>query len=1246
MKKIYSVILTLLSLIASGYAQSPFKISQRDTTISCNSNINLSIGGLKQNIVNSGLVGYYPMNGNANNIVNSSFNGTVTNASLTTDRFGKNNSAYSFNGISSHISVVSGFGIDTGSMTIMCWAKPDNSSIFDHCLISLYNNQIYVDYNIRFLNDSMLNCIRNKPCIGDNFVGKATHIKNQWNFIAATYNTVTDTIKCYMNGKFVGARLANGNGTACYATTSRLTIGADFSLGSNTRYKGLIDDVMIYNRELNSNEINQNYGSEPNSILWSTSDTVVSIIKNFNQSSTIWSKVTLGGTNHFDTIQVSVMPCISNLDLVQSPFKISPNDTTVHCQINLGLTIGGLKKGIVGSGLVGNYPLNGNAINLVNSASNGIVSNATPTTDRFGNNNSAYSFNGTTSHISALTSFGIDTGSMTIMCWAKPDNASIFDNTLISIYNNQIYADYGLRMLNDSIITGVRHKPCIIIDRVGNSKFVKNQWNFIAVTYNSITDTIKFYMNGSLIGKMLSFGNGTNCNTRTSRLTIGADFSLGSNTRYRGLIDDVMIYNRELNSNEINQNYGSEPNSILWSTSDTALKITSHINESKTIWTKIILGGTIHCDTTHITLAPSTYSFLNDTIISCNTDSVLLTAPSGYPHYFWYGNKYSSFSNNPTFNTPSFGWNYCYTLSSNGCAYSDSIFVNILNPKILGSKQTLCYGDTLLLSVNNKNVIIDTALHYLTTFENSKYYVLNKYTSWKNAKAIAVSLGGNLWIVNSQQENDSIYAKIASNPQFYWIGLYQDKTSTSYSEPSGGWKWVDNSTLTYSNWSVGEPNNTSFCVGEEDFGAINWGGVEGYGSKWNDIPDSINASCLFNRTARAILEFPSIYQLPVTINKTIWSNGDTTEYIKVSPDNSTSYWVKQYNNWNQCSDTVYVQVNKPIAAFHVNSNNQCFNTQRFEFYNNSSVNFGTINYKWDFSDGASDTITNPIKYFAQDTIYRVRLKVTSNFDCTDSSNNILTVYVNPIANYNINNANQCLVNNSFNFTNISTIKGNDSLTSLWMFGLKDSVQSKNTSKTLTKEGKYRVKLILMSSKLCKDSIEKDITVYPKPTISNILGMTTVKPLTTESYSVSLTDSTLFKWQIIGGNIISGQNSNQLRIQWGNLGNGHIGVQATDKNGCQSDSSKLNVSISTVGMEDFWLNEKFRVYPNPTTANINIESIGFAKSDYEIQILDVNGKVLLKLFNSKLIDLSEYPSGIYLMQIKVENKLGVLRIVKY
>ena len=49
----------------------------------------------------SGLVGWWPYTGNANDVSGNGHNGTVSGATLTTDRFGNANKAYAFSSSSS-----------------------------------------------------------------------------------------------------------------------------------------------------------------------------------------------------------------------------------------------------------------------------------------------------------------------------------------------------------------------------------------------------------------------------------------------------------------------------------------------------------------------------------------------------------------------------------------------------------------------------------------------------------------------------------------------------------------------------------------------------------------------------------------------------------------------------------------------------------------------------------------------------------------------------------------------------------------------------------------------------------------------------------------------------------------------------------------------------------------------------------------------------------------------------------------
>ena len=54
-------------------------------------------------VPSNGLVGWWPFSGNASDLSGNGNNGTVTGATLTTDRNGNVNAAYSFNGSSNYI---------------------------------------------------------------------------------------------------------------------------------------------------------------------------------------------------------------------------------------------------------------------------------------------------------------------------------------------------------------------------------------------------------------------------------------------------------------------------------------------------------------------------------------------------------------------------------------------------------------------------------------------------------------------------------------------------------------------------------------------------------------------------------------------------------------------------------------------------------------------------------------------------------------------------------------------------------------------------------------------------------------------------------------------------------------------------------------------------------------------------------------------------------------------------------------
>ena len=69
--------------------------------------------------------------------------------------------------------------------------------------------------------------------------------------------------------------------------------------------------------------------------------------------------------------------------------------------------------------------------------------------------------------------------------------------------------------------------------------------------------------------------------------------------------------------------------------------------------------------------------------------------------------------------------------------------------------------------------------------------------------------------------------------------------------------------------------------------------------------------------------------------------------------------------------------------------------------------------------------------------------------------------------------------------------------------------------------------------------------------------------------------------------------------------------------------------------------KFNIYPNPTKGIVELQGIN---GSFKVDLYDYAGKYLQSTSHSS-IDLSNYPSGIYLLKVAYGDKTQELRVVK-
>lgn len=121
-----------------------------------------------------------------------------------------------------------------------------------------------------------------------------------------------------------------------------------------------------------------------------------------------------------------------------------------------------------------------------------------------------------------------------------------------------------------------------------------------------------------------------------------------------------------------------------------------------------------------------------------------------------------------------------------------------------------------------------------------RYALTFARSTWLDCEAEAVARGGHLVAINDVDENDFLVRTFGFAEPAYpgglgqeiYLGLRQDTGSPNYSEPAGGFSWINGDALTFTNWTPGEPNNY-FGAGEDYVqtgpGTAKWGDIRNFG---------------------------------------------------------------------------------------------------------------------------------------------------------------------------------------------------------------------------------------------------------------------------------------------------------------------------------------------------------------------------------------------------------------------------------
>lgn len=379
-------------------------------------------------------------------------------------------------------------------------------------------------------------------------------------------------------------------------------------------------------------------------------------------------------------------------------------------------------------------------------------------------------------------------------------------------------------------------------------------------------------------------------------------------------------------------------------------------------------------------------------------------------------------------------------------------------------------------------------------------------------------------------------------------------TSVVYNDNAAIWTWdfgdgntstLQNPTHTYS----GPGNYNVMLITESDLGC----------SDTTFMPITITsdpiADFLLPTDCGLTVSFTDQSYIPPggvgTIVSWEWDFGDGNTSVQQNPSHTyanAGTWNVQLVVTNDagCTDTVvqsYTNNQYPQAAF--NLPHLCGLTGQFS---DASIDFfgGTIvNWEWNFDDGNTSILQNPIHTYANEGTYNVQLIVTDDGGCKD------TVIV-PYTNNQFPNADILLpplCGLTFQFMDDSSDPNGGAIVNWqWDFGDGNTSNVQNPFNTYPNSGNWNVELIVTDNVGCTDTALVSYTnnEYPQADFSlpQFCGLTG----TFNDLSVDFTGGTIVNWE---WNFGDGNMSNQQNPLYTYASDGTFNVQlvVTDDGGC-------------------------------------------------------------------------------------------------
>lgn len=302
---------------------------------------------------------------------------------------------------------------------------------------------------------------------------------------------------------------------------------------------------------------------------------------------------------------------------------------------------------------------------------------------------------------------------------------------------------------------------------------------------------------------------------------------------------------------------------------------------------------------------------------------------------------------------------------------------------------------------------------------------------------------------------------------------------------------------------------------------------------------------------------------PGTVNNSwFWDMGDGGQSTQQTPQNTYlntgnyTVSVKVTNDkgcWSTFTKPAYIRIDGGVKADLSFVQPAVCRTPVTIPFTNLSTGPGILSYQWDFGDGATSSLLNPVHTYNSAGTYSVTLVTVSSNGCRD------TVRKPNLFNFqNINTSftapDSVCVNDVATITNTSSA---GATATLWSFGDGTTASTLSGVKKYTASGTYTIRLQQTYSG-CIDSASKQIKVRPRPSAAFTADKTAFCQVpATVNFTNSSVGAASFQW-IFGDGATSTQQS--PTHTYAALGTYEVILVTTNSTGC-TDSARQIINVS-------------------------------------------------------------------------------------